>query len=97
MSTPSLTQETVTALVHDATAAPSLHNAQPEGSAAFSAAEPSGCARTPDAPQHTDPPGRALHLGRGAAMVNLRVAAVHRRWHAQTRLLPDPRAAELWL
>ncbi|MFE0965508.1 Acg family FMN-binding oxidoreductase [Streptomyces fungicidicus] len=44
---------------------------------------------------HTDPHGRALHLGCGAALMNLRVAAVHGGWHPETRLLPDPRDAEL--
>ncbi|MEW2490707.1 nitroreductase family protein [Streptomyces sp. NPDC048411] len=39
---------------------------------------------------HSDPDTRALHLGCGAALLNLRVAAVHMEWHPATRLLPDP-------
>ncbi|GGU16822.1 nitroreductase [Streptomyces lateritius] len=45
-------------------------------------------------PQRTlpfaDPDHRALHLGCGAALFNLRVAAAHHGWAAEARLLPDP-------
>ncbi|MFI0508604.1 Acg family FMN-binding oxidoreductase [Streptomyces sp. WSLK1-5] len=86
-----LDERTVTALVTAATAAPSLHNAQPwhfhwrpadhtlELSADLSRAMP-----------HTDPDHRALHLGCGAALFNLRVAAAHQGLHTDTLLLPDP-------
>nr|WP_121746227.1 nitroreductase family protein [Streptomyces sp. E2N166] len=89
-------EEWVAVLVHDATAAPSLHNAQPwrfryfQGSHTFHLRSDPARAVT-----HTDPHGRALHIGCGAALMNQRVAAGHDGWHPQTRLLPDPREAEL--
>ncbi|MFF8633576.1 Acg family FMN-binding oxidoreductase [Streptomyces pilosus] len=96
MSTRSLTQETVTALVHDATAAPSLHNAQPWRFQCFLGSRTLHLRSDPQrGVPHTDPHGRALHLGCGAALMNLRVAAVHGGWHPETRLLPDPGDAEL--
>ncbi|WP_435877076.1 Acg family FMN-binding oxidoreductase [Streptomyces acidicola] len=82
--------ERVTALVHDAAAAPSMHNAQPwrfrylrrsrtiELRADFERVMP-----------HSDPDTRGLHLGCGAALLNLRVAVVHEGWCPETRLLPD--------
>ncbi|WP_432138412.1 MULTISPECIES: Acg family FMN-binding oxidoreductase [unclassified Streptomyces] len=81
---------TVRALVAAATAAPSLHNAQPwrfryrsadhvlELRADFERAMP-----------YTDPDHRALHIGCGAALFNLRVAAAHHGLGAPVRLLPD--------
>lgn len=89
LRTPS--DERVAALVHDATAAPSMHNAQPwqfryhrnlhtfEVRADFERAMP-----------HSDPDGRSLHLGCAAALLNLRVAVAHEGRHPETRLLPDP-------
>ncbi|WP_340385016.1 nitroreductase family protein [Streptomyces sp. SS7] len=38
---------------------------------------------------HADPDTRGLHLGCGAALLNLRVAAAHEGWHPETTLLPD--------
>jgi hypothetical protein len=38
---------------------------------------------------HADPDTRALHLGCGAALLNLRVAVAHGGWYPATRLLPD--------
>jgi nitroreductase len=82
--------ERVRSLVHDATAAPSMHNAQPwrfrylrhartfELRADFERTMP-----------HADPDTRGLHLGCGAALLNLRVATVHEGWHPETALLPD--------
>jgi hypothetical protein len=40
-------------------------------------------------PRH-DPAGRSLHLGSGAALVNLRLAAAQLGHEAVVRLLPDP-------
>jgi nitroreductase len=72
-------------------AAPSLHNAQPwhfrylrddavlQVRAALDRCLP-----------HSDPHGRALHMGCGAALLNLRVAAAHDGWDPAVRLLPDP-------
>ncbi|PWI10244.1 nitroreductase [Streptomyces sp. NWU339] len=39
---------------------------------------------------HVDPDNRALHLGGGAALLNLRVALAHEGWYPAVRLLPDP-------
>jgi len=86
----------VKALVSAATAAPSLHNAQPwlfrhhreaatlELRADLTRAMP-----------RTDPDNRALHLGCGAALFNLRVAAADSGLHADAVLLPDPADREL--
>ncbi|MFC9426001.1 Acg family FMN-binding oxidoreductase [Streptomyces sp. NPDC056987] len=81
----------VSHLVRDATAAPSMHNAQPwrfhyaRGSRTFSL-----YADLTRALPHADPTTRGLHIGCGAALFNLRVAAVHARLRPVTRLLPDP-------
>ncbi|MCM3300481.1 nitroreductase family protein [Streptomyces pseudogriseolus] len=87
-----LTRETVTALVHDAAAAPSLHNAQPWRFRCFLGSRILHLRSDAErAVPHSDPHGRALHLGCGAALMNLRVAAVQGGWHPGTTLLPDPR------
>ncbi|MBD0424672.1 nitroreductase family protein [Streptomyces sp. TRM S81-3] len=84
------------ALVYDATAAPSLHNAQPWRFRYFRGGRTFHLRSDPArAVTHTDPHGRALHIGCGAALMNLRVAAVHGGWYPQTRLLPDSRDTEL--
>ncbi|WP_406164712.1 Acg family FMN-binding oxidoreductase [Streptomyces sp. NBC_00996] len=96
MSVQPLDTKTVTALVHDATAAPSMHNAQPwrfrfsRDSSTFHVRSDLGRAMP-----HSDPDTRALHLGCGAALFNLRVAAVHAGWEPATHLLPDPADPEL--
>ncbi|WP_257232335.1 nitroreductase family protein [Streptomyces sp. Rer75] len=83
--------EVVTALVRDATAAPSMHNAQPwrfqyfRGRRVFHLR---GDLR--GSLPHSDPEQRALHVGCGAALMNLRVAVAHEGWQATTRLLPVP-------
>lgn len=79
------------ALVTAATAAPSMHNAQPwrfrytSGTRTFELRPDLGRAMPA-----TDPGHRALHLGCAAALFNLRVAAAHGGWETDTRLLPDP-------
>jgi nitroreductase len=86
-----LDTQTVTSLARAATAAPSLHNAQPwrfrflTDSATFQVR----AALDRTLPQ-ADPHGRALHLGCAAALFNLRVAAAHAGWLPVTTLLPDP-------
>ncbi|MFE2943091.1 Acg family FMN-binding oxidoreductase [Streptomyces sp. NPDC059255] len=81
----------VSHLVRDATAAPSMHNAQPwrfhyaRGSRTFSL-----FADLTRALPHADPTTRGLHIGCGAALFNLRVAAVHAHLRPITQLLPDP-------
>ncbi|MFE2929848.1 Acg family FMN-binding oxidoreductase [Streptomyces sp. NPDC059278] len=91
MSAQTLTDTVVADLVADATAAPSMHNAQPwlfrytRGDrtlalrADFERAMPAA-----------DPTTRALHVGCGAALLNLRVSAAHHGLAAATTLLPDP-------
>jgi hypothetical protein len=86
----------VTALVTAATAAPSLHNAQPWRFRHHSADRTLELrADLERAIPHTDPDNRALHLGCGAALLNLRVAAAHSGLYAGVRLLPEPADREL--
>lgn len=86
---------TVTALVTDATAAPSLHNAQPW---AFRYLRDTGVLHLYADPERTlprtDPESRGLHIGCGAALLNLRVAAAAAGLAPVVRLLPDPARAE---
>ncbi|MFE2374529.1 Acg family FMN-binding oxidoreductase [Streptomyces sp. NPDC059398] len=83
-------------LVLDATAAPSMHNAQPWR---FRYAPSTGTfslfADTARAMPHADPTTRGLHIGCGAALFNLRVAAAHLGLRPVIRLLPDPAVPEL--
>jgi hypothetical protein len=44
---------------------------------------------------HTDPSARGLHIGCGAALFNLRVAAACAGWEPRVRLLPDATAPEI--
>ncbi|MEX2971815.1 nitroreductase family protein [Streptomyces sp. C184] len=91
MTTRVLSEERVAALADDAATAPSLHNAQPwhfryvQHSRAFDVR-----ADLERVMPHADPDNRALHLGCGAALLNLRVAVAHAGWYPATRLLPDP-------
>ncbi|NBM18841.1 Acg family FMN-binding oxidoreductase [Streptomyces sp. GC420] len=88
--------KTVTALVADATTAPSMHNAQPWK---FRYLRESGTfelyADLDRAMPTTDPRNRALYLGCAAALFNLRVALAHHGLPAEVRLLPDPAQPEL--
>ncbi|MFF4948762.1 Acg family FMN-binding oxidoreductase [Streptomyces chattanoogensis] len=92
MTTHLLTEERVMALATDAATAPSMHNAQPwhfrycRHSRTFDVRADLGRALP-----HADPDNRALHIGCGAALLNLRVAAAHAGWYPATRLLPDLR------
>ncbi|WP_087929985.1 Acg family FMN-binding oxidoreductase [Streptomyces albireticuli] len=80
----------VTELVRDAAAAPSMHNAQPWR---FRYARSRHAFRLhadfDRVMPHTDPDARALRLGCGAALFNLRVALAHAGRHAKVTLLPD--------
>ncbi|MGP4114315.1 Acg family FMN-binding oxidoreductase [Streptomyces sp. 4N509B] len=93
---PVVDDETLTSLVADAAAAPSMHNAQPwrfhflRDSATLQVRMDPGRVMP-----HADPTTRALHLGCGAALFNLRVAAAHADFEPRTRLLPDP--SDSWL
>ncbi|MEV5379337.1 nitroreductase [Streptomyces nondiastaticus] len=83
-------------LVGEAVTAPSMHNAQPwrfrysRGSSAFRlyADQERGM-------PHSDPDGRALHMGCAAALFNLRVALAKAGWHPDVELLPDSRDVTL--
>ncbi|KAB1149748.1 nitroreductase [Streptomyces luteolifulvus] len=90
MPVPPLDLTSVTALVADATTAPSMHNAQPWR---FLFLSDSGTVQLRADLERgmpgTDPDNRALHLGCGAALLNLRVAAVHGGRQPDVRLLPD--------
>ncbi|MFF9868899.1 Acg family FMN-binding oxidoreductase [Streptomyces sp. NPDC013953] len=81
---------TVTSWVGDAVLAPSMHNAQPWR---FRWTPDTGTLLLRMDPArsmpHSDPAGRGLHLGCGAALFNARVAAAHAGWEARVRLLPD--------
>ncbi|MFE2638620.1 Acg family FMN-binding oxidoreductase [Streptomyces scopuliridis] len=82
---------TVAGLVSDATAAPSMHNAQPwRFRYAPSAATFTLLADPERTLPHADPTGRGLHVGCGAALLNLRVAIAHLGRRAVTTLLPAP-------
>jgi hypothetical protein len=96
MSVPLLDAKAVTALVTDATAAPSMHNAQPwRFRFLFNSHLFEVYADWERAMPQTDPTHRALHLGCGAALFNLRVAAAHAGWEPTVELLPDPAFPEL--
>ncbi|WP_406471034.1 Acg family FMN-binding oxidoreductase [Streptomyces hirsutus] len=91
-----LDAETVTALVKDAAAAPSMHNAQPWKFRFFhSRSTFRVCSDLDRAMPRADPTTRALHLGCAAALFNLRVAAAHAGWEPETELLPDPADPQL--
>ncbi|MFF6783728.1 Acg family FMN-binding oxidoreductase [Streptomyces sp. NPDC012510] len=91
MASRELDEKTVTMLVAEATAAPSMHNAQPwrfqyvvDERLLLLRAD---LAR---AMPRSDPGNRALHIGCGAALFNLRVAAAHTDLASDIRLLPEP-------
>ncbi|NUK23147.1 nitroreductase family protein [Streptomyces lunaelactis] len=96
MSSPPLDATSVAALIEDAATAPSMHNAQPWK---FRYLRDSGSLQVRADVEHAipkaDPANRALHLGCGAALFNLRVAAAHAGREPVTTLLPDP--ADPWL
>lgn len=91
MSTTALTRPLVTSLIEDAVTAPSMHNAQPWK---FVCKTGTGAIELHGDPLRgmplEDPDHRALHLGCGAALFNLRVAAAHRGLRPVVRLLPSP-------
>ncbi|MFF9351459.1 Acg family FMN-binding oxidoreductase [Streptomyces sp. NPDC014734] len=89
----SLDDTTLTDLVADATAAPSMHNAQPWQFLYTRAGRTLTLLADLDrAMPEADPATRALHVGCGAALLNLRVSAAHHGLDAVTTLLPDPSA-----
>lgn len=86
-----LTDSQVRTLADGAAAAPSMYNAQPWH---FRYTRSVGTFRVygdfSRAIPEADPDGRALHLGCGAAVMNLRVEAAHGGLATVTELLPDP-------
>ncbi|MFF0745536.1 Acg family FMN-binding oxidoreductase [Streptomyces sp. NPDC004111] len=81
---------TVMHLVTTATTAPSMHNAQPWRFRYHRASHVFDVRAAPDrAMPRTDPDRRALHLGCGAALFNLRVALAHAGRRPDVTLLPD--------
>ncbi|MFE9017943.1 Acg family FMN-binding oxidoreductase [Streptomyces sp. NPDC007808] len=86
-----LDEKTVTLLVAEATAAPSMHNAQPWRFRHLSSERVLLLRADPGrAMPRSDPDNRALHIGCGAALFNLRVAAAHAGLVPETTLLPEP-------
>lgn len=86
-----LDEKTVTMLVAEATAAPSMHNAQPWRFRHLSGDRVLQLRADPErAMPRSDPDNRALHIGCGAALFNLRVAAAHADLAPETTLLPEP-------
>lgn len=87
---------TVESLLAAAVAAPSIHNTQPWR---FRLDPESQVLEVHSAPERTlplaDPTHRALYLSVGAAVFNLRLAAVHLGMRPEVRLLPDPHAPGL--
>ncbi|MFF2009486.1 Acg family FMN-binding oxidoreductase [Streptomyces sp. NPDC058195] len=86
-----LDDTTLRDLVGDAVAAPSMHNAQPwrflfRRSSRTLALRAEFGREMPEA----DPSTRGLHVGCGAALLNLRVSAAHRCLDAVTTLFPRP-------
>ena len=91
-----LDEKTVTTLVAEATAAPSMHNAQP-WRFRFLAADRLLLlyADLERAMPRSDQGNRALHIGCGAALFNLRVSAAHAGLNPVVRLLPEPQDPQL--
>ncbi|MFJ6866956.1 Acg family FMN-binding oxidoreductase [Streptomyces termitum] len=91
MPSPVPSRSLVSSLVGDAVTAPSMHNAQPWR---FVLREASGVLELHGDPSRAmprqDPDHRALHIGCGAALFGLRVAAAHRGLCPVVRPLPSP-------
>ncbi|MEU5217347.1 nitroreductase family protein [Streptomyces sp. NPDC020807] len=104
MTTTGLSRSLVTSLVQDAATAPSMHNAQPWRFVHHMPRLHQVHRRGDDvialygdplrAMPRQDPDHRALHLGCGAALFGLRVAAAHRARHAE--VLPFPSPGDPW-
>ncbi|MFE7038479.1 Acg family FMN-binding oxidoreductase [Streptomyces atratus] len=91
MPSQTLDDATLAGLVADATAAPSMHNAQPWQFRYTRAGRTLTLVADLDrAMPEADPATRALHVGCGAALLNLRVSAAHHGLDAVTALLPEP-------
>ncbi len=93
---PDLDAAALETLLAAAVAAPSIHNTQPWR---FRLNPANQLLEVRAAPERSlplaDPDGRAQHLSVGAAVFNIRLAAVRLGWHPGVRLLPDPGEPEL--
>ncbi|GLV78416.1 hypothetical protein Shyhy02_64160 [Streptomyces hygroscopicus subsp. hygroscopicus] len=94
--TPSLDATALETLLAAAVAAPSIHNTQPWRFRVNpdNHALEVRAVRERSLPM-ADPDGRAQHLSMGAAVFNLKAAALHLRHHPEVRLLPDPSEPDL--
>ncbi|MFJ9736660.1 Acg family FMN-binding oxidoreductase [Streptomyces sp. NPDC101166] len=91
-----LDEKTISTLVAAATTAPSMHNAQPWRFRYLAGERVLLLRGDPErAMTRSDPGDRALHIGCGAALFNLRVAAADAHLIPGTTLLPDPRDPRL--
>ncbi|MEU3950698.1 nitroreductase [Streptomyces sp. NPDC029526] len=91
MTSRQLDEKTVRGLVAEAAAAPSMHNAQPWRFRFLTGERVLLLRADPErAMPRSDPDNRALHIGCGAALFNLRVATAHAGLLPDVRLLPDP-------
>ncbi|MFD7611638.1 Acg family FMN-binding oxidoreductase [Streptomyces sp. NPDC059828] len=91
MTAASLGADAVAALVEEAGLAPSMHNAQPWTFRYLSGRCTMQLRGDPSRTMaKADPQNRALHLGCGAALFNLRVAAARIGREPHTTLLPAP-------
>ncbi|NIL51785.1 nitroreductase [Streptomyces sp. 2BBP-J2] len=91
MAVRQLDEKTVTTLVAEATLAPSMHNAQPWRFRFLTGERLLLLYADPErAMPRSDPGDRALHIGCGAALLNMRVAAAHAGLAPDVRLLPEP-------
>ncbi|MFI6445701.1 Acg family FMN-binding oxidoreductase [Kitasatospora sp. NPDC050543] len=90
MTEQALTLDQLRLLASAASAAPSLHNSQPWRFAPMPDSLGMQVYTDPErAVPLTDPAGRALHISVGAALFNLRVAALRLGRDPEVRLLPD--------
>ncbi|MEV8558389.1 hypothetical protein AB0478_18445 [Streptomyces sp. NPDC051917] len=96
MPNPGLDATALETLLAAAVAAPSIHNTQPWR---FRLNPANHLLEVRALPERSlplaDPDGRARHLSVGAAVFNIRLAAVHLGRHPAVRLLPDPGEPEL--
>ncbi|WOX26505.1 nitroreductase [Streptomyces sp. HUAS YS2] len=78
-------------MIEDAITAPSMHNAQPWKFVHRTDTDTIELHGDPSREMpREDPDHRAIHLGCGAALFNLRVSAAHHGRKSAPRLLPDP-------
>lgn len=89
-----LGRDGLVACVAAATAAPSLHNSQPWRFRCRDGGVDVYADRRRQLP-FIDPVGRGLLMSVGAAILNLRLAMLHRSWAPATQIFPDPHDPDL--